>query len=262
MKLGFLAGIHEDIVRLQQAVDVLRQAGCELTACLGDIVGYSVPYYGFLKSRDAHQSVQVVQKQCRYVVAGNHDLYAVRKISSQRGVFDYPPNWYSLDWATRRRLAQGRVWLYEEELPAELTPEDEAYLRVLPEFLAVKVDGLGLMLSHYAYPDLLGDSTTFDPSEPERLARHLRFIEDHGCSIGLSGHEGYNGMVVSTSTERREVGFSICALPQEEPVWIQGPWVANGTYANGVLVLDTTRREIESIPLKSPPHIVPDWAER
>ena len=69
-------------------------------------------------------------------------------------------------------------------------------------------------------------------------------------------------MVVSTATERREVGFGICTLPQEQPVWIQGPWVANGTYANGVLVLDTASRQIESIPLSSSPHIVPDWAER
>ena len=261
MKCGILAGIHEDIVRLQQAVNVLRQAGCELTACLGDIVGYSVPYYGFLKSRDAHRAIQVVQEQCRYVVAGNHDLYAIRKIPSHREVFDYPADWYALDRPTRRRLAQGRVWLYEEELPAVLTPEDEAYLRGLPEFLPVTVDALGLMLSHYAYPDLVGDSTTFDPSEPEPLARHLRFMDEHGCSIGLSGHEGYDGMVVSTATQRRAVGFGRCALPQDAPVWIQGPWVANGTYANGVLVLDTTRGEIESIPLKSPPHTIPDWAE-
>ena len=153
------------------------------------------------------------------------------------------------------------MWLYEEELPAVLTPEDEAYLRGLPAFLAVRVDDLGLMLSHYTYPDLLGDSTTFDPSQSEQLTRHFRFMGERGCSIGCSGHEGFNGMVLSTPTERREVGFGICALPSDEPVWIQSPWVANGTYANGALVLDTTRREIESLPLKSPPHRAPDRAE-
>ena len=51
-------------------------------------------------------------------------------------------------------------------------------------------------------------------------------------------------------------------LPQEQAVWIQVPWVANGTYANGVLVLDTTDRQIEAIPLHNPPHRVPSWAER
>lgn len=125
----------------------------------------------------------------------------------------------------------------------------------------MSVGGLDLMLSHYAYPDLVGDSTTFDPSKPEHLARHLRFMGERGCRIGLSGHEGHNGMVVSTVTGRREIGFGTCIVPQEEPVWIQSPWVANGTYANGVLVLDTASRQIASIPLNSPPHIVPDWAE-
>ena len=57
MRLGVLASIHEDVIRLEQAVDVLRQTGCETILCLGDIVGYSVPYYGFLKSRDAHRAV-------------------------------------------------------------------------------------------------------------------------------------------------------------------------------------------------------------
>jgi predicted phosphodiesterase len=262
MRLGILAGIHEDVVRLEQAVDVLRQIGCETVVCLGDIVGYSVPYYGFLKSRDAHRAIQLVRQHCRYVVAGNHDLYAVRRTSSQKEVFDYPSNWYALDRVARRQLAQGRVWLYDEELPAVLTPEDEVYLRALPEFLAVTIDSLGLMLTHYAHPDLVGDSTAFDPMEPENLARHLHFIEEHGCSIGLSGHDDWNGMVVATATERREVGFGIYALSREETVWIQAPWVANGTVANGVLVLDTTRRQIEAIPLNTPPHVVPHWAER
>ena len=262
MRVGVLAGIHEDVVRLEQAVDVLRQAGCETMLCLGDIVGYSVPYYGFLRSRDAHRAVQLVRQHCRYVVAGNHDLHAVRRISSQKEVFEYPSNWYELGRVTRRQLSQGRVWSYDDELPEVLTSEDEAYLRELPEFLPVTIDGIGLMLSHYAFPDLVGDSTTFDPLVPENLARHLCFIEEHRCCIGLSGHDGSGGMVVATGAERRKVGFGKYALSQEQTVWIQVPWVANGTYANGVVVVDTTRREVESLPLNSSPHVLPSWAER
>jgi len=262
MKLGVIAGIHEDVLRLRQALEVLQQAGCEAIACLGDIVGYSVPYYGFLKSRDAHECVQLVKQHCQYVVAGNHDLYAVRKIPMHQKVFEYPSNWYARAWATRGELSQGRVWLYEEELPALLTLEDEAYLRGLPEFFALSVDTVGLMLSHYAYPDLLGDSVSFDPALPENLAQHLHFISEHRCTIGLSGHDGRDGVAIYTAVERRETGFGVYTLPQDEAVWIQSPWVANGTYANGVMVLDTTQRQIEAIPLHSPPHIVPSWAER
>jgi len=181
MKVGILAGIHEDVVHLEQAIDTLRGAGCEIMLCLGDIVGYSVPYCGFLKSRDAHRAVQLVQQLCRHAVAGNNDLFAVRRISSRSDTFQYPSDWYSLDWSTRRRLANGRVWLYDDELPAVLTSEDEAYLRGLPEFLMVTIDGLSLVLSHYAYPDLVGDSATFDPLVPENLTRHLRFMHEQGC---------------------------------------------------------------------------------
>ena len=190
MKLGVLAGIHEDVIRLKRAFEILHQAGCEVIACLGDIVGYSVPYYGFLNSRDAHQAVQLVKRYCQHVVAGNHDLYAVRKVSTHQKVFEYPANWYALDWVTRHELSQGRVWLYAEELPALLTPEDEAYLRTLPEFLAVTVDGMRLMLSHYAYPDLLGDSVSFDPALAENLTQHPHFMREHGCSVDFSGHDG------------------------------------------------------------------------
>ena len=111
MRLGVVAGIHEDVTRRQQALDVLSEAGWEAIACLGDIVGYSVPYYGFLKYRDAHHTVQLVKRHCQYVVVGNHDLYAVRKLSTQQQVFAYPANWYALDWVTRRELARDQVWL-------------------------------------------------------------------------------------------------------------------------------------------------------
>ena len=262
MKLGALAGIHEDVIRLEQALAILRKADCEMLVCLGDIVGYSVPYFGFLKSRDAHVAVQLVRRSCQHVVAGNHDLHAVRRIPSYQNVFAYPLNWYELDIATRRDLSRGRVWLYDEDLPAVLTRADEDYLRALPEFLAITVDGIGIMLSHYAYPDLSGDSVAFDPAVPENLGQHLSFMAAHGCCIGLSGHDGTHGLVMSTATETCAVGFGAHGLPQEHPIWIQGPWVANGTYANGVLVLDTVARSVCAIPLSSPPHMIPDWAER
>jgi predicted phosphodiesterase len=262
MRLGVLGGIHEDVIRLTQAFELLDHAGCETIACLGDIVGYSVPYYGFLKSRDARRAVQLVRERCEHVVTGNHDLFAIRKIPLHQHVFAYPANWYALDWVTRRKLSRGRVWLYDDELPALLGPEDEAYLGMLPEFLTIELDGIRLMLSHYAYPDLVGDAVSFDAALPENLSRHVDFMREHGCAVGFSCHDGDNGMTLHVGPQQVKVGFGTYSLPQEQPVWIQCPWVANGTYANGVLVLDTIHRQIRAIPLHSPPHIVPSWAER
>jgi hypothetical protein len=258
MRLGLINGIHEDIIRLEAAVELLEKQGCEAIACLGDLVGYSVPYYGFLASRNAHRVIELVRETCAYVVAGNHDLFAVRRLPRQQAIFDYPADWYSLDFFTRQALAQGRVFLYDDELPAHLTPEDEAYLAGLPEYLAVEADGLKLLLSHYAYPDLTGNSPLFDPAEAGQIDQHLAFMARHGCWLGLSGHDLVDGFRLLTATSVQELPFGPHVLP-DEPAWLHGPWVAHGTQPNGVMFLDTTTRQITALPLHSPRHVVPVW---
>jgi predicted phosphodiesterase len=34
MKIGILADIHEDIIRLQEAITLLKKEGCETLVCL------------------------------------------------------------------------------------------------------------------------------------------------------------------------------------------------------------------------------------
>jgi hypothetical protein len=43
-------------------------------------------------------------------------------------------------------------------------------------------------------------------------------MREHGCSVGLSGHDGWNGMAIYTASERREVGFGTFSLPEEQAV--------------------------------------------
>ena len=80
MKLGFISDIHEDIKRLEQALAILESHKCDRIICLGDIVGYSVPYYGFLWSRNAPEVIKLIKKKCDIVIAGNHDLFAIKKL--------------------------------------------------------------------------------------------------------------------------------------------------------------------------------------
>jgi hypothetical protein len=56
--------------------------------------------------------------------------------------------------------------------------------------------------------------------------------------------------------EQRNIRFDTCSLPQEQVALIQSPSVANGTYANGLLALDTTQ-QVETISLQNPLYIVP-----
>ncbi len=258
MRVGLISGIHEDILRLHEAIAVLHGYGCASIICLGDLVGYSVPYYGFLASRNAHDVIALVRTHCAIVVAGNHDLFAVRRVPHQQAVFPYPADWYALDSFQRRERAQGQVFLYDDDLPAQLTRADEAYLRALPEYRVAQYDDLTCMFSHFAYPDLLGDSRTFDPAVAQNLQPHFAFMAAHGCALGLSGHEGYDGIGLYTQTARHMLPFGVHVLPHE-PVWVHGPWVANDTYANGVMVLDISTRELQVVPLNTPKHVVPRW---
>ena len=261
MKLGVIAGIHEDFTRLEMAIKILGREGCDAIACLGDMVGYSVPFFGFLESRNAHEVVRLVREHCQYTVVGNHDLHAARKLPSHT-VFRYPDNWYELDWISRRELAKVKVWLYDDELPALLTDDDLDYLRSLPEYLVIAGGGNNVLLGHYAYPDLVGDSSTSDPNTPGGLDAHFDFMRMHNCSIGIAGHDFYNGAVVHTSANsRREAGFGTERLGSER-VWIEAPWVANSTVANGVLVLELSTSELKVVALDTPPHVVPGWVKR
>ena len=260
MRLGLISGIHEDIIRLEAAISLLQAHNCETIACLGDLVGYSVPYYGFLASRNAHRVIELVQQTCQYVIAGNHDLFAVRKLPQPNPIFDYPPNWYSLDFFTRQTLAQGRIFLYDDELPAHLTPVDEAYLASLPEYLIIEVEGLKLFLSHYTYPDLTGNATDFDPAGGDQIQQHLAFMARHGCNLGLSGHDLVEGLRLFMATTVHSSPFGSHTLPAE-PIWLHGPWVAHGTHPNGVMILDTVTRQLTVLPLSNPRHIVPSWCD-
>lgn len=259
MKLGLINGIHEDIIRLNEALALLDTHSCDRIACLGDLVGYSVPYYGYLASRNAHQVIDIVSKHCDYVVAGNHDLYAVKRLPQHQNIFEYPQNWYSLDYFSRKELSQGKVHLYDDELPAHLSRSDEEYLKSLPEFIVVTLDHRNFMFSHYAYPDLVGDSRTFDPAKDNNIGQHFTFMREHGCQIGISGHDLNDGARIYTQTRTIDLSFGTYTL-SNELTWFHGLWVANGTCENGVMILDTGTLELTILPLNTPKHIVPTWS--
>jgi hypothetical protein len=219
MRLGIIGGIHEDVIRLRAALKTLERSSCDAVACLGDIVGFSVPYFGFLQSRDAHEAVRLVREHCRYVVAGNHDLHAVRRLPHHT-IFDYPTNWYELDLPARRSISRGLVWLYEEDLPANLNDGDTEYLRSLPELLVIPAGDVNVLIGHFAYPDLVGDSQTSDPAVSGSLADHFEFMRRHECTIGLAGHDPHDGAVVHTMSGRLPAGFGVIGLPTK-PVWVE-----------------------------------------
>ena len=259
MKIGLVSDIHEDIKHLKEAFVILRKQKCEQIICLGDFTGYSVPYYGFLWSRNAHEVIEMLKKNCNFTLVGNHDLFSIRKLPKNKAGFPYPKKWYSLDYQTRQKLSKNKVYLYEDnELPALLTKEDEKFIRQLPEYVIKRYGDKNILFSHYAFPDLVG-TTTIEPKTPKDAKKHFAFMKKQGCRLGISGHDHKEGMTVFTEKEVREIPFNKKVKLTDEPTWLHGPSVVNGSLANGVLFLDTDKMEIMVIPLKTKKHVTPEW---
>jgi predicted phosphodiesterase len=252
MRVGVFGGVHEDIVRLREAIAVLDAKGCSTLVCLGDILGYTAPYFGYAESRDAHACVDLVRDRCRYAVIGNHDLFAIKK-TPRHTQFAYPDNWYALDLPARKRLSGGAVWLYDDDLPASLTPEDADYLAGLPEFAVAEFGGTRMLLSHYVYPNLVGDGVEFD-AEESGIQQHFGFMQRHDCHLAIFDHDDFGtGMRLFADGCVRQLPFGSHPLPAGTAA-LNGPWVANGTEPNGVLIIDLARREVEALPLNTPVH--------
>lgn len=255
MKLGIISDIHEDHLRLKEALHLMDALGCHEVACLGDIVGFVVPSLGFMEDRNAEESFQLVRKNCKYIVAGNHDLYAGRKIPEFPADFVYPPDWYEMGYKERKTLAEDKVWLNEEiELDPLLSKESRAFLSQLPECLVIEDSGFNIFLSHYLFPDLSGSSIRYyEEFGPVHV--HLDFIEKNNCLLGFSGHRHIEGVVVADRFGMHQKGFEKLRL-KNEIQWVVGPCIANGKKENGFLFLDTDSMELKAIPLKTPPRIM------
>lgn len=259
MKIGFISDIHEDVIRLKQAIDILKQKNCDKIICLGDIVGYTIPYYAFLKSRNSSEVIELIKQNCEISLIGNHDLFAIKKLPKYKAGFKYPRKWYSLNFDERKSLSGDKVYLYEEnELSALLNKSDKKFLDKLPEYVVGDFDGIKILLSHYAFPDLAGN-TTFEPKTSSDLVEHFEFMKKHGCLIGFSGHDHKEGIVKFTPGIVEEFGFGKIKVEKNVPTWLSLPCVVNGSFANGVTIFDTENFEVETIPIGSEKHVPPEW---
>lgn len=249
MKLGFISDIHEDIKRLKQALSILKSFKCDKIICLGDIVGYSIPYYDFLSSRNSPEVIELLRKKCDIAIAGNHDLFAIKKLPKYKAKFKYPKNWYGLNYWQRKSFAKDRIWLYEDnELSALLTKEDKNFIDKLPEFFVGNFGGVRIFLSHYAYPDLVG-ATKFEPKTIKDVKEHFEFMQKFNCKFGISGHDHKEGIMRFTINKVDSLGFGKVKIDKNIPTWIHIPSIAKGSFVNGVAVFDTESFVIELIPL-------------
>ena len=195
--MGFSAissGIGE---RLREVLGAMEKCGVSEIACLGDIVGFDILLYRYLSTRNASYCLDLVRQNCRWVVAGNHDLFAIRKLPDVNGCFSFPENWYQLDFQERKRQGRQQVWLFEDhELPALLTGKDRDYLHSLPLQLEVNSPVGALCSRTPCFPDLSG-SLTWRPKNHWDFQRHFQLLKKQSCQMGISGHLHPNGIGIA-----------------------------------------------------------------
>lgn len=206
-----------------------------------------MPYFRFGTTRDAGACIDLVRAECRWVVAGNHDLFAVKRLPSA-SAFAYPADWYARPIEERRELAHATVWLHDDDAPISLATDHAAYLSALPEKVVAEIGAVRVLISHYAAPNLLGDGTEFDAVE-DGIAEHLAEMSASSCSIAVFDQDLCGGVRLFTAGGCLERPFGRSALPAK-PVAIEGPWVADGTEPSGVLIVDFETLAVEALPLQ------------
>lgn len=248
MKVGFVTDIHEDIGNLEYAIKLILNEDCERIICLGDIVGFAIPFYKYITERDADACVKSISANCSDVVIGNHDLYAIKKIPINKAGFNYEDNWYSLDYERRSSLSKNKIWLYEDsEVPCTLSEESISFLNSLNETSVVKLSGMSIFISHFCHPDFTGSSIHF-PTEGFHLKNHFSFTESNNCKLSFSGHGHPEGCLIGDQEKISGIGFGTHNI-QPGAQWIVAPSIARTSRKNGVLIFDENNMQLKIIPL-------------
>ncbi|MEA3444819.1 MAG: metallophosphoesterase family protein [Bacteroidota bacterium] len=246
MRIAIVTDIHEDIISLQLAFRKIEKLGIDKTVCLGDISGFGVPYYQHYDTRSAHECLKLIRENCDTIILGNHDLNATNRIPEISPEFEYPNNWFDLDYFEKKEISEGRVWLYEEnEMHHKYSKNDIAFLSEKKEIEIFETDGLRILFSHFVYPNITGSEQEFcfDPIDFEA---HFDFMLEGKCTIGIIGHSHPIGLLYYTRENISKSDFGKQKLP-DEPVCIIAPSITKGGFKNGFLIFDTENLEVEAV---------------
>ena len=176
MRLAILSDIHEDYENLLKIVGNAESRGFDKLICLGDISGFSLPYYNYERSRNASACLALLREKCDIIIAGNHDIHAA-----------------GIDPKLPDVLKGQEIWQHEEDLDPGYSEEDISFLANLPFYEILNTPDVNILFSHYAYPNLSGFVKGFYSWEKEFLA-HFTFMKVHNCRLSFTGHAHPRGL--------------------------------------------------------------------
>ncbi len=252
MKIGIITDIHENVGILEETLKKAEENRCDEVACLGDIVGFDTRFYDFSMKRSAKSCIELIESNCRWVVAGNHDLNSVSRFPSWTNGFEYPEGWFIMSSNERKRISSGKVWCYEYDSPNDLSEKESGYLSRLPEYIIPEVSQDSILFSHYIFPDFTG-STTLYVERSNQMKKHWDFMSSNKVSLSFIGHS-HN---IFAGFAYKKNGLSVKAfhsLPNnyfvlgEESVVVLLPPLSGDKGKTGFTIFDTSTRRLSLIP--------------
>lgn len=250
MRIALFADIHEDIVALKEALLKIEKSGYDVLVCLGDICGFSIPFYHYHKTRDAHGCLNLIREKCDIIIPGNHDMFAARVIPEHSDIFSFPPNWYDLDFKEKKKIAEEHLWLNErDELNPLLTEEDLRFVKSLPEYEVREWENKKILFSHYIYPNLSGFARGFYSIGPE-FSDHLKWMTEQGADYSFTAHAHPRGIYYASKKGFKHPRRKIINIP-DKPVIFGIPPVTRNNRKSGFAIVDFEKNEIKAYRVKN-----------
>ncbi len=248
MKLAIITDIHEDLISLKEALRQIEKYKCDEIIFLGDISGFNPPYYTYNETKNAHECLALIRSNCKTVILGNHDIYAGSVFPKNCSFFNFPDDWYELDYMQRRKLSDDEIWLHEEhDLDPLYSAMDIEYLKSLPEYSVFRTADLNILFSHYAYPNLSGIKKEF-LAYKFQFHQHFSFMNSMECSISFIGHSHEKGFYTVTENKMKNYKFGNLEL-KFDPICIGLPPITSQQDRNGFCIFDVDERSMQIIKL-------------
>jgi hypothetical protein len=253
MRIGIITDIHENAILLHEVLRMADKHHCNEVACLGDIVGYDTRFSDHSATRSAKECVGLVRSICRWIVAGNHDLFASARLPSWSNGFVYPENWFGISGAERKKISSGKVWCYESEASNDLSADESEFLSGIPEFLIPSGISDTFLFSHYIFPDFTGSTTQYIERN-HQLKDHWEFMNSHNLKFSFIGH-AHNSFAGFAYNNNRSFLKAFHSLPNntfclgDEPVVILLPPLSGEKDRTGFSIIDTINMRLSILPI-------------
>jgi len=220
VRLAILSDIHEDYENLLKIVGKAEARGFDKLICLGDISGFSLPYYTYEKSRNAPACLDLLREKCDIIIPGNHDLFAAGNIP------ELPEKMKGLE-----------TWPHEKDMDPGYSEEHIGFLSTLPAYEVLRTPKFNILFSHYVVPNLSGFVKGFYREERE-FQEHFAFMEKNECSLGFTGHAHPRGYYRVSPKSFKQYRYRTIKL-STYPVLIGIPPATRHEHRSSLCIFDT-----------------------